>query len=444
MAEPIIGSDPSIAALLDTHPFLTLDSTEGLLFDGISLNMLAQKVGTPVWVLSASLFKERFLRLKKAIEQTNLHIHIHYAMKANDHLAVLDQVRQLGGGVDIVSGGELQKALKAGILPEQIIFSGVGKSNTELQAALTHGIGQINIESAEELSMLASLAQNGSHPVRVTLRVNPDIDAKTHAKITTGLAENKFGIPYDQALSLYRYASTLPNIRPIGFACHIGSQITTAAPFQEAFQRMAILIETARNEGLEVKTMDCGGGLGISYRTEKEGSPDILIQTIQNCFGHLDLTIRIEPGRWLAGPCGILLSTIIRSKKTNQAPFLVLDAAMNDLARPSLYEAWHGIIPLMPKAFHAPTHLAHVVGPVCETGDTFAMNRPLPELSAGQVVAILDTGAYGMVMSSTYNARPLAAQVMIEGGQWHVITERAPLSSLWERETIPTWSKGDG
>ncbi|GAN59957.1 diaminopimelate decarboxylase [Acetobacter cibinongensis] len=442
-ALPYTDADPSVAELLATHPHLKMDGISGLLMDGVPLNAIANAVGTPCWVISADTIRARMGRLRAAMQQAELDVSIHFAVKANDHLAVLSLLRAEGYGADIVSGGELARALTAGIPAHDIVFSGVGKTDAELEEALRVGVGQINVESAEELEILSALAQKHGRTATITLRINPDVDAKTHAKITTGLAANKFGIPFEDAAALYAHAAQLPGIKPVGFATHIGSQILSVAPYRAAYARMATLIESVRAQGLPVTIMDCGGGLGISYRTEPEGQPEALAGAIKAELGHLGLKLAIEPGRWPVGPAGVLLGEVILHKARGEdAPFVVLDTAMNDLLRPSMYDAWHGIVPLSAHDAASPTALAHVVGPVCETGDTFARDRLLPPLHRGSRVAILDTGAYGAVMSSTYNSRPLAAEVLIDNGTWHVIRDRQPLASLWQTETVPSHLAG--
>jgi diaminopimelate decarboxylase len=269
--------------------------------------------------------------------------------------------------------------------------------------------------------------------------VNPDVDAGTHAKITTGLAHNKFGIAYDDAVPLYRRAAALPGIEPVGLAVHIGSQILSLAPYRSAYQRLADLVRGLRAEGQVVRTVDCGGGLGIPYRDEPAPLPAALAGAIRRAFHNLDVRVAIEPGRWLVGPAGVLLSSVIIAKQTNGGRFVVLDAAMNDLIRPAMYDAWHGIVPVSAVDAVAPAEPADVVGPVCESGDTFARHRVLPRLAPGARVAILDAGAYGAVMSSAYNARPPAAEVMVDGDNWSIIRSRPSHADLWHGENVPNW-----
>ncbi|MBO1323828.1 diaminopimelate decarboxylase [Acetobacter sp. TBRC 12305] len=431
--------DPTGAELLATHPHLRMDATCGLMLEGVALNAIADAVGTPCWVLGGGTLKRRLARMRAAMRDAGLDVGIHYAVKANDHLAVLDLIGREGYGADIVSGGELARTQKAAIAPARIVFSGVGKTDAELEQAIGLGIGQINVESAEELAIISAIATRMGRTARVTLRVNPDVDAKTHAKITTGLAANKFGIPFDNALGLYARASSLPGVQALGFSTHIGSQILTTGPYRAAYARVAELVRAARQAGLDVSTVDCGGGLGISYRTEPEGQPEALAGAIKAELGDLGVRLAIEPGRWPIGPAGVLLSSVILRKEAGMdVPFVITDAAMNDLARPSMYDAWHGIVPLAPHAPGQAVAATHVVGPVCESGDTFARDRLLPPLARGERIAILDTGAYGSVMSSTYNSRPLAAEVLVEDGTWQVIRPRQAVKELWQDEIIPT------
>ena len=434
---PAAEPDPSIEDLIADRPALSMHARDGLMLEGVKLAQVAQQVGTPVWVMSAGTMRARLAALREAF--AGLGAHIHYAVKANDHLAVLRLMGGGGAGADVVSQGELLRALQAGIAPGRIVFSGVGKTAADLSAAVAGGIAQVNVESAEELAMLSAMAAGMGRTVRVALRMNPDVDAGTHAKITTGRADNKFGIALGDVPALYARAATLPGLAPQGLALHIGSQIGSMAPYQAAFDRAASMVRFLRAAGLPVHTMDCGGGLGIRYRGEPVETAGAFAGAVQAAFGGLDLQVMIEPGRWLVGPAGLLLARVVLTKSTGPYRFMVLDAAMNDLVRPALYEAWHGIVPLSPMDARAPVEVVDVVGPVCESGDTFARNRALPALGPGSVVAILDTGAYGSVMSSTYNARPLAAQVMVDADRWSVVRARQAHEALWRDETVPDW-----
>ena len=437
LARQIEPDEPSTGEMIAARPWLRLHGADGLLLEGVPLAAIAEAVGTPCWVMSAGTLRTRLAALQAAFKP--LGAHVHYAVKANDHLAVLRIMAAGGAGADVVSAGEMRRALLAGMPPQRIVFSGVGKTPPELLAAAEAGIAQVNVESAEELAMLSAVAAGSGNTVPVALRINPDVDAGTHAKITTGRADNKFGIGIEAAAALYVHGETLPGLRMVGLALHIGSQISTMAPYRAAFARVAELVGTLRGEGHSVTRLDCGGGLGIRYRDETEGSPTALAGAVQAAFGGLGLELMIEPGRWLAAPAGVLLAGVVLTKTTAGRRFTVLDAAMNDLIRPAMYESWHGIVPVSAADAIAPVSLTDVVGPVCETGDTFARQRLLPHLRPNANVAILDTGAYGSVMSSTYNARPLAAQVMVDGDRWAVIRPRQPVEAMWAAESMPEW-----
>ena len=440
MAEPVPVSpdtDPTAAELVVARPHLRYDAMDGLLVEDVPLNAIADRIGTPTWVLSAGALRARLARLQAAL--AGLDARVHYAVKANDHLAVLRLMATGGAGADVVSGGELRRALLAGIAPGDIVFSGVGKTMDELRFALASGIGQVNAESAEELDMLAAASAATGCTARTALRVNPDVDAGTHAKITTGRAENKFGVAYIDAPALYARAASLPGVEPVGLAVHIGSQVLGMAPFRAAYGRLAELVRALRAQGHQVSTLDCGGGLGIPYRDEIAPTPEALVGAIRGALGELGVRLAVEPGRWLAGPAGLLLASVVLVKHTAGRRFMVLDAAMNDLLRPAMYEAWHGVVPVSAVDALAPVQPTDLVGPVCETGDTFARLRSLPFLAPNARVAILDAGAYGSVMSSTYNARPLAAQALVDGARWATIRERQPVEALWAGERVPDW-----
>ncbi len=430
-------TEPSVAELIAARPSLSMHAHDGLVFEDVPLNAVADALGTPAWVYGAGTLRSRIARLVEGL--AGLDAHVHYAVKANDHLAVLGVIRQGGLGADVVSAGELLRARKAGIAPHHIVFSGVGKTVADLTLALGEGIAQINVESAAELAMLSQVATGLGRTARVALRINPDVDAGTHAKITTGRADNKFGVPYDDAAALYAHAASLPGIEPVGLALHIGSQILSVAPYRAAYARAAELVRDLRARGLAVSRMDCGGGLGIGYGDEPGASVPAFAGALRAAFGGLGLQLMVEPGRWLVGPAGLLLASVVLVKGDGR--FVVLDAGMNDLLRPALYDAWHGIVPLSASdARRADGPAADVVGPVCETGDTFARARTLPALASGARVAILDAGAYGAVMSSTYNARPMAPVAMVDGSRWSVIRDRQPVEALWAGERVPDFA----
>ena len=414
-----------------------MHAMDGLLLSGVPLTSVADALGTPTWVYSAPAIRARYRQLVAAL--CGLNAKVHYAVKANDHLAVLRVLAAEGSGADVVSGGELLRALAAGIPAGRVVFSGVGKSADEMRLALERGIGQINVESAEELETLAALATASGRVAQVALRVNPDIEAGTHHKISTGRAGDKFGIAFGDVPALYARAAKLPGLAPIGLAVHIGSQVLAVAPFRAAFARLAALVRELRAAGQRVESVDCGGGLGIPYRDEPPVNPVALAGAIGATLGSLDVRIALEPGRWMVGPAGVLLASVLLVKKSGATRFLVLDAAMNDLIRPAMYEAWHGIVPLSAARAVIPAEIIDVVGPVCETGDTFGRGRLLPALLPGAEVAILDAGAYGAVMSSTYNARPLAAAAMVDRGVWATIRPRQTVDALWHAEQVPSW-----
>lgn len=436
LAPQTSAPDPTEAELIAARPHLTRHAMDGLMMEGVPLAAIADVLGTPTWVYSAGTMRSRLAALTKAL--AGLDAHVHYAVKANDHLAVLRVMRDGGAGADVVSGGELMRARAAGIEARHIVFSGVGKSAAEIRLALSEGIYQINVESPAELETISAIATEMGRTADIVLRINPDVDAGTHAKITTGRADNKFGIPYDSAAALYRHAASLPGVRPQGLALHIGSQILSMAPYRAAFARAAELIRGLRAEGLAVTRMDCGGGLGIGYGDEPAASPEAFAGALRHAFGAMDLTLMTEPGRWLVGPAGVLLASVVLTKGDGR--FMVLDAAMNDLVRPAMYDAWHGIVPVAP-GNAGPTREIDVVGPVCETGDTFARGRAMVPVEAGGRVAILDAGAYGAVMSSTYNSRPFAAIAMVDGDRWATIRARQPVEALWAGEIIPDFTE---
>jgi len=432
--------DPSPAELLAARPMLRMDPSAGLCIEDVPLARLADAVGSPSWVYSASTLRRRARALTGALEGAALRAKVHFAVKANPNLAVLALLAAEGLGADIVSEGELRQARAAGIPASHIVFSGVGKTERELRLAIAEDISQVNLESAEEAEMLSALAVSLGRTMRVALRVNPDVDAKTHAKITTGTSENKFGVDFPLAPALYARIAALPGLEPVGLAVHIGSQITQGVgAYTAAYRRLGELVVALRAQGLPVPRVDCGGGLGISYRDEAPASPEALAGAIHAGLGNLGLELMLEPGRWICGPAGILLARVVIQKQGTARRFVVIDAAMNDLLRPAMYDSWHGILPVSPHAFAAPLAPADVVGPVCESSDTFTQGRALPDLPPGELVAILDAGAYGASMSSTYNARPLAAEVLVQGAEWSVVRARQGYEALLAGSHIPDW-----
>jgi diaminopimelate decarboxylase len=440
MASPVPAAsagdpDPTVAELIAARPQLRMHALDGLVLEDVPLAAIAAELGTPTWVYGAGTLRRRLADLAAALD--GLDAEIHFAVKANDHLAVLRVLGAGGAGADVVSLGELARARRAGIPAGRIVFSGVGKTEAEIEAALAEDIAQINVESPAELEMISAVATRLGRTAAVALRINPDVDAGTHAKITTGKAENKFGIPYADAAALYARAAALPGVRPVGIALHIGSQILSLAPYRAAYARATELVRTLRAAGLTVERMDCGGGLGIGYRDQPGIAPEAFAGALRAAFTGMDLHLMVEPGRWLAGPAGVLLARVVLVK--GEERFVVLDGAMNDLVRPAMYDAWHGIVPVASARANGPVAAVDVVGPVCESGDTFARARLLPRLQAGDLVALLDAGAYGAVMSSTYNARPLAAIALVEGANWACIRPRQTVEELWRGESVPNF-----
>ncbi len=409
--------------------------------EAVPVGRVAEAVGTPFYLYSAASLSARYRAFAEAFAPAPALIC--YAVKANSNLAVLRLFARLGAGADVVSEGELRRALAAGIPPRRIIFSGVGKTRAELDAALAAGIHQINVESIPELHRLSEIAAARGATARIAIRVNPDVDALTHAKIATGKKENKFGIDIDDAAGAYRLAGDLPGIEPVGLAVHIGSQTGGGlGPFQEAFERLAELIVELRQVGLVVRRVDLGGGLGIRYHTETPPDPKDYARLVRGVFGTLDVEIACEPGRVLVGPSGLLIAKVVYVKDGASRRFVILDAAMNDLIRPALYDAWHDIVPVHLPAPGAVLSPADVVGPVCETGDTFATGRDLPPLAEDDLVALTGAGAYGAVMSSTYNSRLLVPEVLASGSRFAVIRARPSYDAMLGLDAVPDWLAG--
>ncbi|MGE4482503.1 diaminopimelate decarboxylase [Acidocella sp.] len=430
------GPEPDLNELLAARPQLGLHAQDGLCLENVPLNAIADQYGTPVWVYGAQTMRARFAALRDAFAAETVPMHIHYAVKANDHLAILNLFHEQGAGADVVSIGEFLRATKAGIAARDIVYSGVGKSEAELETALSAGIGQINAESAEEVDMISAIAARLGVVANIALRMNPDVDAGTHAKITTGLAENKFGIAAADIPALYARASGLPGVRVAGIAMHIGSQILSTEPYRHAYGKGAEMVRALREAGQSVEVLDLGGGLGIGYQDGPGLSPAAFAAMVRQATNGLGVKLMMEPGRYLVGPAGLLLASVILRKQTGKR-FLVLDAAMNDLMRPAMYEAWHGILPVDAAAFQGMATPADVVGPICESADQFAKDRILPDLRPGARVALLDAGAYGAVMSSAYNARPRAAAVLVDHGGFELITRRQEPEALWDGEIVP-------
>ncbi len=409
-----------------------------LFMEDVDLAAIADKTGTPAYCYSAKRLTENFSAYHDALKSvmSEKDFSLCYACKANSNLAVLRLLKNLGAGADIVSGGELARALAAGVSPSKIVYSGVGKSEAELTEAIKRNIFQINVESEPELELISRIAQRLKKTVTVSVRINPNVDAKTHAKITTGKKENKFGIDIDKAPALYARAKKMKGVRASGVAVHIGSQLTSLAPFRKAYIRVAELVLKLRKQGHDITRVDLGGGLGITYKDETP--PDLYLYAlmIRDVISPLGVHIVLEPGRSIVGDAGILLSRVVNVKKGDDKQFLILDAAMNDLMRPSLYDAYHAVLPYKPGG---KKRLYDVVGPVCETGDTFLTNETLPELKAGDLVAIMTAGAYGAVMSSNYNTRPLASEVMVKGNKFALARKKQTVDDLVKQDIIPGW-----
>jgi len=406
--------------------------------EDVNLKALAEEVGTPFYVYSTATLERHFKVMNEAFAGTE-HL-LCYAMKANSNQAVLKTMAALGAGMDVVSEGELRRALAAGVPARKIVFSGVGKTAREMALALKEGIACFNVESEPELELLSEVAQRVGQRASVSIRVNPDVDAKTHAKITTGKADNKFGISYTRATEVYARAAALPNIDVSGVDMHIGSQITQLAPFEQAFKLMATLVEQLKSEGHNIRHLDLGGGLGVPYRGDNDipPHPDEYAQMVKRTLGHLGLKYTMEPGRMIVGNAGILVSRVIYMKENEGHTFIIQDAAMNDLIRPTLYDAYHEIIAVEEQR-NRETIESDVVGPVCETGDYLAKKRRMPKLQQGDLLATMTAGAYGAVQSGTYNTRPLVPEVLVKGDQWALVRARQTYEELIGLDTLAPW-----
>lgn len=410
-----------------------------LFAEDVPLSCIAQQVGTPVYVYSAATLTRHFGLFRQALDWTD-HL-VCFAVKSNSNLAVLKLMGDLGAGMDVVSGGEYARAKAAGVPGDRIVFSGVGKTVPEMRMAIEGGIRQFNIESEPEMRALSALCVSMGATVPVAIRVNPDVDAKTHEKIATGKSDNKFGIPISRAMAVYAEAASLPGLRVVGVDVHIGSQLTDLAPFRAAYLKVAELTRALRAEGHDITRLDLGGGLGIPYRRDNSAPPLPIEygQVIRETVGDLGCEIEIEPGRNIVGNAGVLLSRVIYVKNGEDRDFLIVDAAMNDLLRPAMYGAHHDIVPLIEPAVGAPVRPYDVVGPVCESGDTFQKGADLPELAAGGLVAFRSAGAYGAVMASEYNSRPLVPEVLVQGDHFAVIRARPTFEEMLARDSIPAW-----
>ncbi len=407
--------------------------------EDVPLTDIAAQVGTPFYVYSTATLTRHYHLFTEALSP--LPHMVCFAIKSLSNVAVLKLLGDLGAGMDVVSGGEYRRAKAAGVPGDRIVFSGVGKTRDEMRLALTGGIRQFNVESEPELRALSEVATSLGLTAPITIRVNPDVDAKTHAKIATGKSENKFGIPIAKARNVYAEAASLPGIDVIGVDVHIGSQLTDLAPFEAAYNKVADLTRALRADGHNIRRLDLGGGLGIPYTRSNEAPPLPMDYgaLIKRTVGDLGCEIEIEPGRLISGNAGLLVSSVIYVKNGEGRDFLILDAAMNDLVRPSMYDAHHDIVPVIEPAPATEPAAFDVVGPVCETGDTFAKARPLAPLSEGDLVAFRSAGAYGAVMASEYNTRPLVPEVLVKGDHFAVIRQRPTFDEILNRDTIPSW-----
>ena len=406
--------------------------------EDVDLAELAASVGTPFYCYSTATLERHYRVFAEALPKGSL---IAFSVKANGNLAVLKTLGQLGAGADVVSGGELKKALAAGIAADKIVFSGVGKSKKEMRLGLEAGITQFNVESEPELKALDEVAGDMGKCAPIALRLNPDVDAQTHAKISTGHAESKFGIPWSRAREAYALARTLKNVEIVGVDVHIGSQITVLAPFEAAFTRVVEFVGQLRRDGHTISRIDLGGGLAVPYRTDNEPPPEPIAYgaMVARLTKNMNAQLIMEPGRMIAANAGILVARVIYAKKGERKRFLILDAGMNDLVRPALYDAHHDIVAVEEPKPDAPRERYDVVGPICETSDIFAADRDLPRLKDGDLVAILSAGAYGAVMSSAYNARPTAPEILVKGTQWAVVRPRMDDDAHFATDRIPPW-----
>jgi len=405
--------------------------------EDVPLATIAEQAGTPVYVYSTATIERHARVFSEAVAPLG-EVLVAFAVKANPNAAVLATLARMGLGADVVSGGELARALAAGVPARHIVFSGVGKTAQEMIRALDAGIGQFNVESEPEAELLSQVARQRGQMARIAFRINPDVDAGTHAKISTGKSENKFGIPYDRAAAAYAMARELPGLQANGVAVHIGSQLTDLKPLEAAFERIGALIGDLRAQGHDIKVADLGGGLGIPYdRTLPDPpTPALYGEMAARVTKHWGTRFIFEPGRLIVGNAGVLLSRVIRIKQGVSQPFVIVDAAMNDLMRPSLYDAWHDIRAIAPNGKRM---TANVVGPVCESGDTFATGRDMDQVKEGDLVAFMTAGAYGATMASTYNSRPLTAEVLVSGNRWSIVRERTPIEALVAADKLPDW-----
>ena len=403
----------------------------GFAVEGVALERIADDVGTPCFVYSRATIERAWHEYDEAL--AGIPHEVCYAVKANSNLAVIDVLGRLGAGFDIVSGGELERVLAARVPAARIVFSGVGKSDAEMAAALEAGVGCFNVESASELDRLASLAGTAGKPAPVSVRVNPDIDARTHPYITTGLNENKFGVPVDDVRGLYARAAANPSLEVRGIDCHIGSQLASLEPYLDALERLLALVDSLDRDGIRLAHLNLGGGLGIRYGDESPPEPAALAGAVAERLAGREIVLMLEPGRSIVGNAGVLITRVEYLKHNGSKRFAVVDAAMNDLIRPALYDAWHDIVPVRPRDGVPEPY--EIVGPVCESGDFLGRGRPLV-LEPGDLLAVRSAGAYAFAMSSNYNSRPRAAEVMVDGDRYHVVRKREQVRDLFAGESV--------
>ncbi len=407
--------------------------------EDVDLNALADAVGTPFYCYASATLERHYRVFAQAFADVDALIC--YAMKANSNQAVIATLARLGAGADVVSGGELLRARTAGIPPEKIMFSGVGKTERELALAIDQGILCVNVESEPELELLAAIAAQKGRTTAISIRVNPDVDPKTHAKISTGKAENKFGIPISRAREVYARAAKLEGVRVTGVDMHIGSQITALDPFSDAFALLADFVRQLRADGHAIHHVDLGGGLGIPYREDNEPppDPDAYAAVVKRATRDLDCRLIFEPGRLIVGNAGILVTRVLYVKRGEAKTFVIVDAGMNDLVRPTLYDAHHDLQPVREAAVGAPRLIADVVGPVCESGDFIALDRPITEPQPGDLIAIMSAGAYGAVQANTYNTRALVPEVLVRKAEWALVRPRVGVEELIALDRMPDW-----
>jgi diaminopimelate decarboxylase len=408
--------------------------------ENVPVKTVAQRVGTPFYLYSSNTLAMHFRAFDNAF--SGVPRLICYALKSNSNSAVLRLLGREGAGADIVSGGELFRALRAGIDPKKIVYAGVGKRKDEIEYALKIGILMFNVESGDELRALDEAAGEMRATARIALRVNPNIDPKTHAYISTGLKENKFGIPIEHALEYYHMAKSLPHVEVVGVHHHIGSQITEVQPFVDALEKVVAFVKELKAAGMNIKYIDIGGGLGITYKDETPPQPRELAQAVQPLLKESGCTLVLEPGRAIVGNAGILVTSVLYHKDSGKKKFIIVDAGMNDLIRPSLYEAYHEIKPVVEPSPTPEQGVFDVVGPICESGDFLAKDRELPLVERGELLAVMSGGAYGFSMSSNYNSRPRVAEVLVRGSEYFVIRERETYNDLIKGEKIPRWLAG--